>query len=105
MRVLLHLTCEITALEKELDALDEADSNTFTRYRLRRNEFNEGWDPKQKELLEKLKRKLVEYGMKSCISLSVNISLGLCVILGRSIEIMIYEQYKLTGAILCFWDR
>ena len=92
MRVLLHLTCEITALEKELDALDEADSNAFTRYRLRRNEFHEGWDSKQKELLEKLKGKLVEYGMKSCISLSVNISFRLCVLLGSSIEIMIYEH-------------
>ena len=65
LRVLLHLTCEITALDKELDALDEADSNAFTKYRLRRNEFYDGWDPKQKELLEKLKGKLVEYGMKS----------------------------------------
>ena len=63
-RVLLHLTCEITALEKELDTLDKADLNSFTNYRLRRSEFYEGWDPKQKDLIEKLKAKLMEYGMK-----------------------------------------
>ena len=62
-RVLLHLTCEITALEKELDTLDKVDSDSNTRYRLRRSEYYEGWDSKQKSLLEKLKAKLMEYGM------------------------------------------
>jgi hypothetical protein len=59
---LLHLSCEITALEKQLDELDEADSKTSTKYRLRRNEHYEGWDPAQKELIDKLKLKLSEYG-------------------------------------------
>jgi hypothetical protein len=61
-------------LEKELDALDEADSKAFTNYRLKRSEFYDGWDPKQKELIEKLKEKLGEYGTKSCTSLQSNVS-------------------------------
>ncbi|KAF4630545.1 hypothetical protein G7Y89_g7598 [Cudoniella acicularis] len=60
-RVLLHLTCEVTLLEKELDELDKADENTDTKWRLKRGEFYEGWDPKQKDLIEKLRVKLLQY--------------------------------------------
>jgi hypothetical protein len=67
-RVLVHLQAEITALEKELDALDIHDSVTQGMlYRLRRNEWYEGWDPAQKDLLEKLRLKLSEYGLRSAI--------------------------------------
>lgn len=63
-RILLHLQAEITAIEKELDELDKADSeNPDMHYRLRRNEWYEGWDPRQKVLLDKLRVKLSEYGI------------------------------------------
>ena len=60
----MHLQCEITAIVKDLDALDIADSDNATGmlYRLRRNEWREGWDTAQKDLLEKLQAKLLVYG-------------------------------------------
>jgi hypothetical protein len=62
-RVLLHLMAEITSIEKDLDILDQTDSkNKDMLYRLRRNEWYEGWDTGQKDLLDKLKTKLLEYG-------------------------------------------
>lgn len=64
-RILLHLQVEITDLIKELDQLDVADSDEDggTLYRLRRNEWYEGWDRTQKDLLEKLQEKLSVYGI------------------------------------------
>ena len=54
---------EITSIEKELDSLDQSDANDKNmQYRLRRNEWYEGWDTKQKDLLDKLRAKLLEYG-------------------------------------------
>jgi hypothetical protein len=54
---------EITRLEKELDDLDISDANNpDMAYRLRRNEWYEGWDTTQRDLLEKLRTKLLEYG-------------------------------------------
>jgi hypothetical protein len=62
-RVLLHLMAEITSIQKELEILDQADAeNKDMLYRLRRNEWHEGWDTAQKDLLDKLRTKLLEYG-------------------------------------------
>jgi len=62
-RILLHLMAEITSIQKELDKLDHADAeNNDMLYRLRRNEWYEGWDTTQKDLLDKLRAKLLEYG-------------------------------------------
>ena len=62
-RILLHLEAEITILERELDLLDthDAESPDF-KHRLRRSEWHEGWDSEQKNLLNELKMKLLEYG-------------------------------------------
>ncbi|CZR54213.1 uncharacterized protein PAC_04096 [Phialocephala subalpina] len=61
-RVLLHLQATITRLEQQLDELDKADAKDPARlYRLRRNEWREGWDTAQKDILEEMHRKLVEY--------------------------------------------
>jgi hypothetical protein len=61
--ILLHLMAEITSIQKELDILDQADAeNKDKLYRLRRNEWHEGWDTAQKDLLDKLRTKLLEYG-------------------------------------------
>jgi hypothetical protein len=63
-RVLLHLEAEITRIKQDLDALDTADSQSEKlKYRLKRNEWCEGWDRAQKDLLENLRVKLVQYGM------------------------------------------
>jgi len=60
----MHLQCEITSIIKQLDGLDVVDSheNSGMLYRLRRNEWHEGWDTAQKDLLEKLQCKLLVYG-------------------------------------------
>jgi len=60
----MHLQCEITSIIKQLDGLDIVDSheNSGMLYRLRRNEWHEGWDTAQKDLLEKLQCKLLVYG-------------------------------------------
>jgi hypothetical protein len=64
---------EITSIEKELDTLDEDDSKDKNMlYRLRRNEWKEGWDTAQKDLLKKLRKKLCQYGIQpisACITL------------------------------------
>ncbi|EPE24167.1 hypothetical protein GLAREA_08017 [Glarea lozoyensis ATCC 20868] len=61
-RVLLHLQAEITTIHQKLDELDLADSNSEDmRYRLKRNEWHEGWDCAQKDLLESLRVKLIQY--------------------------------------------
>lgn len=80
-RILLHLQVEITELEKQLDELDLSDSNTGPdsetdyRYRLRINEWHEGWDRKQKDLIQTLKEKLSEYGRPIRRTLSCSIFL------------------------------
>lgn len=67
-RLLLHLQAELTEIEKQLDDLDKSDSETGPtskidlRYRLTRNEWYEGWNPAQKNLLDTFKAKLLEYG-------------------------------------------
>lgn len=62
-RILLHLEAELTALEKELHALDIHDSERPKMlYRLKRCEWDDSWDPTQRDLLDKLKKKLAEYG-------------------------------------------
>lgn len=60
----MHLQCEITSIIKELDELDISDSNEKEGmlYRLRRNEWVEGWDRTQKDLVEKLQNKILVYG-------------------------------------------
>ncbi|KAG9237275.1 hypothetical protein BJ875DRAFT_521129 [Amylocarpus encephaloides] len=62
-RVLMHLQCEIISISKELDILDLSDSDEKNGllYRLRRNEWHEGWDRTQKDLLENLQKKLSIY--------------------------------------------
>ena len=63
-RVLLHLQAEITQIEKDLEELDLKDATQPNMlYRLRRNEWKDGWDTAQKDLLEKLRLRLLEYGM------------------------------------------
>lgn len=67
-RVLLHLQAEITSLEKQLRELDIHDAKTpDLHYRLRRNEHYDGWDPAQKDLLEKLQQKLSIYGRRKTL--------------------------------------
>ncbi len=62
-RVLLHLQATITRLEQQLEELDKADAENPKRlYRLRRNEWREGWDTAQKDILEQMHRKQVDYG-------------------------------------------
>lgn len=43
-----------------MDQCDAEDKGML--YRLRRNEWYEGWDTAQKDLLDKLRAKLLEYG-------------------------------------------
>ena len=67
-RIFLHLQAEVADIEEQLDRLDESDgktgpgSETDLRYRLRYNVLKVGGDPAQQELLERLKKKLSEYG-------------------------------------------
>jgi hypothetical protein len=62
-RLLSHLQAEITVLEKRLDLLDDHDSKTpELQYRLRRCSWDGSWDPQQKDLLEEIKKKTIEYG-------------------------------------------
>ncbi|KAH7317967.1 hypothetical protein BKA65DRAFT_557385 [Rhexocercosporidium sp. MPI-PUGE-AT-0058] len=67
LRILLHLQAEVAEIEEQLDKLDESDATTGPhseldlRYRLRCNEWKVGWDTGQKDLLDKLKKKLAEY--------------------------------------------
>jgi hypothetical protein len=61
------LMAEITSIEKKLDDLDISDAKDPNMvYRLRRNEWYEGWDTAQRDLLEKLRTKLSEYGKFTC---------------------------------------
>jgi hypothetical protein len=54
---------DITSIEKQLDTMDESDDkDEKMHYRLRINGWKEGGDTAQKDLLEKLRRKLSEYG-------------------------------------------
>jgi hypothetical protein len=67
-RVLIHLQCDITSIEKQLDELDISDSKSkCMRYRLHQNEWHEGWDTTQKDLLKKLRTKLIIYGKISVL--------------------------------------
>lgn len=50
-------------IEKRLDDLDESDAlEPDLAYRLKRCSWDEEWDRSQRDLLEELKRKMVEYG-------------------------------------------
>ncbi|RDW87356.1 hypothetical protein BP5796_03050 [Coleophoma crateriformis] len=63
---------EITSIEKELDLLDVSDSkNEEMHWRLRKNEWYEGWDSGQRELLKKLREKLSLYGISPVFSVSI----------------------------------
>jgi len=62
---LLQLQAEITVLERKLDILDRQDDQTGKCYRLKRCSWDPSWNANQKELLEELKQKIVEYGMSS----------------------------------------
>src|SRR5439155_27200562 len=62
-RLLLHRQAEIALLEKRLDELDARDVDSDLAFRLHEAEFQEGDDPEQKNLLEKLEEKLKKYGM------------------------------------------
>ncbi len=62
-RILLHLQAEITILERKLDVLDKHDAESSEHmFRLRQSSWKEGWDPEQKNLLDELKMRLLEYG-------------------------------------------
>lgn len=69
-RLLMHLQCEITSIIKELDELDISDSEGGMLYRLRRNEWYEGLDRTQKDLLEKLQGKILIYGKISLLQIA-----------------------------------
>lgn len=71
-RVLIHLQAEITGIEKALSDLDASDSSQPDKlYRLRRHEWQEGWDTAQKALLDKLRLKLSEYGISLLNSFTI----------------------------------
>lgn len=70
-RLLLHLEAEITTMEEQLATTDLEDSKDQNmHYRLKTNEWNEGWDRSQKDLTEKLKVAILQYGMVPRLSLS-----------------------------------
>jgi hypothetical protein len=50
-------------LEQKLDMLDEQDAKTDMAYRLARNDWHEGWDSAQEDLLEELQSTLLVYGI------------------------------------------
>ena len=66
-RVLVQLQAEITALEQDLLELDRSDSRegSGTLYRLKRVNYLQGEDMVQKDKLEQLRKKLIDYG-KAC---------------------------------------
>lgn len=62
-RLLLHLEAEITAMEEKLAATDLADSQDKRMYyRLRRHDWKEDCDHSHKELIDKLKAAILQYG-------------------------------------------
>jgi hypothetical protein len=69
-RLLLQLEIEMTELEKELFDLDHKDAVDPNRnHRLIRTKHLNGWDNTQRELLDKVRNKLKEYGegTKCCL--------------------------------------
>ncbi len=66
-RLLTNLMAKITTLEKRLLELDEKDAEvgSETYYRLRTTEYQEGWDAKKQELMDKLKAEILAYGKYS----------------------------------------
>lgn len=64
--MLAHLQIEITLLEAKLHKLDEADfANPTMEYRRTTTEDDEKWDSSLRDLMQKLKAKLNEYGASS----------------------------------------
>lgn len=65
--MLIQKTLELNALEKELEDLDAQDDQAEeTRYRLQIGEHYDGWDPTQKDLIDKISGKLADYGKEDC---------------------------------------
>jgi hypothetical protein len=66
------MQAEITVLERKLDSLDKQDDQTGKYYRLKQCSWDPSWNADQKELLDELKQKIIEYGMSrpDCLSLS-----------------------------------
>lgn len=63
VRVLLQLQVEINELEKALLHLDKSDeTSSTTNNRLRSTEFEDGDDTAQRDLLNELRLKLLQYG-------------------------------------------
>jgi hypothetical protein len=61
-RVLLQMEIDLTDLENELNELDAADAaDPVMRLRLLGRERFEGWDEKQRELVTKIEKKLLDY--------------------------------------------
>ena len=62
----MQLEGEIELLEHRLFDLDQADAidGASTSWRLRIAEYNESWDPAQRDLLKELQEKLLVYGEK-----------------------------------------
>jgi hypothetical protein len=70
-RVLVHLELELTELEQELDKLDNSDAaSDVLKKRLNGYEKFHGWNEDQKKLVDKIRRKYIEYGKILSQSLS-----------------------------------
>jgi hypothetical protein len=73
---------EITSIEKQLDAMDESDvKDEKMHYRLHTNNWKEGGDTTQNDLLEELRRKLSEYGempFTICIAFLARVTFSQC---------------------------
>jgi hypothetical protein len=63
-RVLVQLQAEIQLLERKLSELDHSDAaaNSPNSWRLQMIDFEEGWDPAQKDIIKQLQEKLLVYG-------------------------------------------
>lgn len=63
-RVLVHLQAEIQLLEQQLSELDNiySEPGASNPWRLQTAEYDDSWDPTQKEILKQLQDKLVVYG-------------------------------------------
>lgn len=73
IRILLHYQVEITELEKELVELDRKDNlDPENSHRLRSTEHHHSWNSEQRDLLQKLRVMVKEYGERLEVSGPMN---------------------------------